>query len=105
MDLHPLHSPALAVGTRIRALRAQHGLSQARLAEVALLHPSNLGRLERGLSNPNLDTLVRIATALGTTVSELTRGIAPRAPARPDPAPGPLLPREPRHWTHDEWDR
>lgn len=104
MDLHPLHSPSLAVGTRIKALRARLGLSQSRLAELARLHPSNLGRLERGTSNPNLDTLVRVATALGTTVSELTRSIATRAHEQPAPAPGPLLPREPRHWTHDEWD-
>lgn len=104
MDFHLLHSPSLAVGTRIKALRARQGLTQTRLAELSELHPSNLGRLERGESNPNLATLARIATALETTVSELTRGIAARPSGRRLPEPGPRLPREPRHWTHDVWD-
>ena len=41
-----------------------------------MLHASNLGKLERGDANPNLDTLTRVATALETNVSDLTRYVS-----------------------------
>lgn len=65
--------PARAVGVRIRELRTALGISQQDLAELAAIHASNLGKIERGEANPNLDTLARIATALESSVSELTR--------------------------------
>lgn len=40
-----------------------------------MLHVSNLARIEQGSSNPNLDTLVRIAGALNTSVADLVRDI------------------------------
>ncbi|MBK0418595.1 helix-turn-helix transcriptional regulator [Leucobacter sp. CSA1] len=73
MDIPLSRLPARAVGARVREIRLALGISQNDLAELALLHSSNLGKIERGEANPNLDTLTRIATALNTTVSDLTR--------------------------------
>ena len=70
-----IRTPARAVGTKIRELREQRQLSQRALADLSAVHPSNLGKLERGDANPNIDTLTRIAVALECTVGELTEYI------------------------------
>ncbi len=59
----------------MREVRHELQLSQQDVAHLAKLDTSNYGRIERGRSNPNLETLTRIATALDTTVSDLTRYI------------------------------
>src|SRR5215211_620395 len=56
---------------RMRQLREEKGLSQARAAVRAGLDPSTWNRLEQGKGNPNLKTLERVATALGVEVAEL----------------------------------
>lgn len=66
---------AIEVGARIREVRHVAGISQMDLAELATMHFSNIGKIERGQANPSLTTLARIATALDTTVAELTRGV------------------------------
>ena len=72
MDHLISRTPARAVGTRIRELRDMLGISQTELAELATVHSSNLGRIERGQSAASVDTLALIASALGTSVSDLT---------------------------------
>lgn len=61
-----------AVGKRMRELRTELAISQNDLAALADLHNSIIGKIERGLTNPKLDTLTRIAKALDTNVSDLT---------------------------------
>jgi transcriptional regulator with XRE-family HTH domain len=56
---------------RIRQLRAERGLSQAKLAVMADMDPATLNRLEQGKGNPNLRTLERVADALGVGVADL----------------------------------
>jgi transcriptional regulator with XRE-family HTH domain len=56
---------------RIRQLRTERGLSQAKLAVVAGMDPATLNRLEQGKGNPNLKTLERVAGALGVEVVDL----------------------------------
>src|SRR5215213_9497505 len=55
---------------RIRQLRKERGLSQAKLAVMADMDPATLNRLERGTGNPNLKTLERVADALGVEVAD-----------------------------------
>ena len=55
---------------RIRQLRKERGLSQAKLAVMADMDPATLNRLERGTGNPNLKTLERVAEALGVEVAD-----------------------------------
>ena len=71
------HSQAAHIfGSRVRSARIELGLSQENVADLAQLHVTNFGKVERGLCNPSLLTLVRIASALGTDVAALADGIA-----------------------------
>ena len=60
-----------AIGTRIRRLRKELGLTQQTLAEYANQEPSNISHIERGATKLSLPTIVNIANALGTTVDAL----------------------------------
>lgn len=50
---------------RLRLERERKGLSLADLSERTKIDPTALSRLERGLGNPTLGTLNRVAAALG----------------------------------------
>jgi transcriptional regulator with XRE-family HTH domain len=71
----------------VRALRIQSGLTQAELAEQAGITTETVARIERMLqvkpsyqANPVLDTMERIATALGVDVVRLLASkAAPRS--------------------------
>ncbi len=63
------------LGMTIRDLRFQVGLSQEALAEVAELHRTYIGGIERGERNVSLENIVRIARALKVTPSRLLEGI------------------------------
>ncbi|MGO3146800.1 MAG: helix-turn-helix domain-containing protein [Leucobacter sp.] len=75
MTQHFLTTPSFVTGTRIRELRDRSGVSRQTLATRSNVHASNLARIERGSSNPSLDTLVRIADALDTSVADLVRDV------------------------------
>ena len=60
-----------AVGSRIRELRVQSGISQEALSNEADIPLSQIGRIERGETNPTISTLYVIAQALGTELKEL----------------------------------
>ena len=60
-----------ALAARIRALRAERDLNQDDCADLANLHRAHLGFIEQARSDPNLTTLLRIAGALGVSVSAL----------------------------------
>lgn len=55
----------------IRAIRKRQGLALYELAERAGIPAPNLSELERGIGNPTLATLQRVADALGVHVAEL----------------------------------
>ncbi|WP_348787291.1 helix-turn-helix transcriptional regulator [Leifsonia sp. NPDC080035] len=71
----PSSPAALVFGSRVRYARIALGLSQETIAELAQIHVTNYGKIERGLTNPSLTTLIRIATVLGMEVSTLTDGL------------------------------
>ena len=66
---------------RIRELRKQRGLSQAKLAVMADMDPATLNRLEQGKGNPNIKTLERVARVLDVRIAELLEDTAPKADA------------------------
>lgn len=68
---------AKIVGIRIRDLRNEKGWSQEELAHRAGIHPSHLGRLERGEKSPTLDSIEKVINALDITFEELFRYIQP----------------------------
>jgi transcriptional regulator with XRE-family HTH domain len=61
------------VAARVADLRARRGLTQEALAGKARINRVTLARLERALHPPNLDTLERIARALGVGLVDLVR--------------------------------
>jgi len=62
---------ALRIGDRIRQERTARGWSLSDLAERSRMQPPNLSRLESGKHVPSLDTLERVAQALGMRVVDL----------------------------------
>jgi len=58
-------------GKRIREERTKRDLSQEQLAELANVHRTYIGMIERGEKNITLTNIERIAKALKTPVSEL----------------------------------
>jgi transcriptional regulator with XRE-family HTH domain len=66
------NDPALAaIGDQIRKVRLQAGVAQEVLAAMAGIERAYYGGIERGVRNPTVVTLARIAHALGTEVGEL----------------------------------
>jgi transcriptional regulator with XRE-family HTH domain len=61
-----------ALGEAIRRVRVEADLSQEQLAERAGTDLTQVGGIERGVRNPSYTTLLRLATALETSVGELT---------------------------------
>ncbi len=60
------------LGDRIQELRKAKGLTQEALAAKSGLHRVYLAQLESGRNqNPQLDTLQRLAKALGVSLGEL----------------------------------
>ena len=72
-------SPSGARSTRTRprhslissALRHEKGISQEALADLAGLHRTYVGGIERGERNPSLINIGRIAEALGVPILDL----------------------------------
>jgi transcriptional regulator with XRE-family HTH domain len=59
------------LASRVKGLRGEHHLSQATLAERAGIHRSYLSSIERERRNVPLDTVCRLAWALGVDVRDL----------------------------------
>jgi transcriptional regulator with XRE-family HTH domain len=70
-DLHIL-------GTRIKGIRQEQGLSQEALAFEAGLDRSYVGGIERGERNITFRSLALIAKALNTDIGTLTSGLPER---------------------------
>ncbi|MBI3806422.1 MAG: helix-turn-helix transcriptional regulator [Nitrospirae bacterium] len=54
-----------AVGQRIKIVRQRSGLTQDQLAEQVGLSPKYISGIERGVENPTMDILIRLAKMLG----------------------------------------
>ena len=70
MDFH-------LIGQQIRTLRKERGLPQEELAERADLSVPYLSHVERAVKKVSLESLVRIAEALGVTADRLLTGNQP----------------------------
>ena len=58
-------------GKQLRNLREQKGLSQERLAELADVHRTYQGLIERGRANPTLLAIVALSRALKVRPAKL----------------------------------
>lgn len=59
------------IAANVKRYRAEHGLSQEKLAELASFHRTYVSQLERCVTNITIDGLERLALALGVDVVEL----------------------------------
>lgn len=57
-------SPQKQIVKNLKRLRRKAGMSQAQVAEKAEIHVNYYARIERGETNPSLETLEAIAKAL-----------------------------------------
>jgi transcriptional regulator with XRE-family HTH domain len=72
------------LGERIRDERQRFAISQWDLAELSGVHFTNIGRLERGETNPTFITILRVADALNLNPAALIDGLtADMLPDRP----------------------
>ena len=69
------HDELTTLGKTIRQHRRARDLSQETFAEICGLHRTYICDVERGVRNVTIGTLLKIAHALGTTVSELTQNL------------------------------
>ena len=58
-------------GAHLRKLRLEQGLTQEELADKAGMHFTYIGQIERGLRNPSLINLQKIAKALRVNAGKL----------------------------------
>ena len=58
-------------GTRLRQLRTERGWSQEAFADLAKLHRTYIGHVERGEQNISLQNIERVAATLGISLAEL----------------------------------
>ncbi len=56
---------------KIKALRTEKGLSQQELAEILGISQKTISGYEVGVREPNIETLIKIAIVLDTTVDDL----------------------------------
>lgn len=61
----------LRVAGRIRSKRQKKGLSQEGLADECGLHRTYIGAIERGERNITINTVAKIADALGCSICDL----------------------------------
>jgi transcriptional regulator with XRE-family HTH domain len=61
----------LRVASKIRSKRQKIGLSQESLADECGLHRTYIGAIERGERNITINTLAKIADALGCSIGDL----------------------------------
>ncbi len=75
------HAPAsmgdvdgVRLGQRLRSLRLSAGLTQAELARRTGIHRPNIARVEAGRHTPSLETLARLAAAIGVPTTRVLSG-------------------------------
>lgn len=64
-----------ALGQNVRRRREERELTQEKLAERAGLDPTYISGIERGLRNPGIKNVAKLAKALAFTTAELLKGV------------------------------
>jgi transcriptional regulator with XRE-family HTH domain len=71
-----------AFGMTVRSFREKAGLSQEQFAEKAGLDRTYVSGVERGVRNPTLEVIHRIACALEVPMDELFKSVTHKKPER-----------------------
>ena len=78
MDLLAKESPAIDVGSRLRELRQERGMSMRALARASGLSTNALSMIERARTSPSVSTLYKIADALEVPITAFFRQEPPK---------------------------
>jgi transcriptional regulator with XRE-family HTH domain len=65
----------LGIGSVLRNLRLQRGLSQEQLATKAKMHRNYIGGLERGEKSPTFKSVGKLLAVLGVSWAELGKAL------------------------------
>lgn len=57
-------APNISIGEAVLSARARKGLSQSELSRLSGIDQSDISKIERGVANPSVNTLSKIASAL-----------------------------------------
>ena len=89
----PASAMLLALGQRIRDLRAEQGYSQEAFADQCGVHRTFMGTVERGESNLSFQNIAKVAATLGITLSTLFADIEVKSKTLPTKLAGRRSPR------------
>ena len=70
-------------GQAVRRRRVAAGMSQESLASAARVHATYISLLERGLREPKLTSIQKVARALGISAAALVRDAESRSGPKP----------------------
>ena len=75
MQNHKYQQELKKFGVRVRQARLEAGLSQEGLADLANVHRTYIGMIERGEKNLTLNSMLNIAHALQIKLIDLLQGL------------------------------
>ena len=61
------------LGKNLKRIRIAKGISQGKIARILKVGRSFITNIENGKTNPTLDTISKIAKAIGVSVGELMK--------------------------------
>lgn len=61
----------IKIGKRIKAIRANRNISQNELSKKCQIEKAGMSKIEAGLSNPTVRTLLKISQALEVSIADL----------------------------------
>ncbi|WP_427869817.1 helix-turn-helix domain-containing protein [Leucobacter luti] len=71
----PHSEAAVTIGCRIRDRRRRLGISLEDLGEIANISWTTIGKIERGVQSPSVETIIRISTALDVDPGVFLNGV------------------------------
>src|ERR1700758_4415206 len=79
-DFAPKNPSLVALGERVRSLRARRGLTRKTLAQAAEISERSLANLEYGIGNASILVLQQVARALRCPLAELLGDVTTSSP-------------------------
>lgn len=71
-----------AFGERVKAIREFQGISQSKLSDITGIVREQISRIEHGQINPTLETIEKLSSAFGISMSELFNFVIPNLTAK-----------------------
>ena len=65
INKHKISDILLNIANQVSQVREQKGITQTELSKITGIHQAEISKIERGIGNPSIKTLDRIAKGLG----------------------------------------